>query len=234
LKTAPSILFTELDFNHLRDALNIAIFIDYPKLSSLLNYLKDIAKISNELKIPIPWILPTGLVVNQQFYKKKTIRVKPFIYKKNLLNLTVAIKDKYNENKQKTALMPNLVHSLDAASLGLVIENYFKVIDNKNFYSIHDCFAVPCNNAKLLTNLIKSAYCILYTDNKYLLDFDANFINSIKNYYGENNVILDLSNEILSVYTNEGYISVKYPSLNSIIKSKISKIDISESLYLIH
>jgi len=130
--------------------------------------------------------------------------------------------------------MPNLVHSLDSASLGLVIENYFKVIDNKNFYSIHDCFAVPCNNAKLLTNLIKSAYCILYTDNKYLLDFDANFINSIKNHYGENNVTLDLSKEKLSVYTNKGYITVKYPSLNSIIKSKISQINVTKSPYLIH
>jgi DNA-directed RNA polymerase len=113
--------------------------------------------------------------------------------------------------------MPNLVHSLDAASLGLVVENYFKEIEYKNFYSIHDCFAVPCNNAKLLTNLIKSAYCILYTNNKYLLDFDANFINSIKNYYGENNVTFDLSKEILSVYTNGENITVIYPSLKSII-----------------
>lgn len=100
--------------------------------------------------------------------------------------------------------MPNLGHSLDSASLGLIIENYFKVIDNKNFDSIPDCFAVPCNNAKLLTNLIKSAYCSYYIDNKYLLDFYANFINSIKIYYGENNVTLDLNNEILSVYTKEG------------------------------
>jgi len=95
--------------------------------------------------------------------------------------------------------MPNLVHSLESASLGLVIEIYFKVIDNKNFDSIYVCFVVPCNNAKLLTNLIKSAYCINYVDNKYFLYFDANFINSIKNYYGENNVTLDLNNEILSV-----------------------------------
>jgi len=102
LKTAPSVVFNDWDFKHLRDALNIVIFIDYPKLSSLLKYLKDIAKVSNELNIPIPWILPTGLVVNQQFYLKKIIRVKPFIYKKKIvLNLTVAIKDKYNKAKKK-------------------------------------------------------------------------------------------------------------------------------------
>lgn len=71
MKTAPSIMFNELDFKNLKSALNIVIFIDYPKLSNLLNYLKDIAKVSNELNIPIPWILPTGLVVNQQFYQKK-------------------------------------------------------------------------------------------------------------------------------------------------------------------
>jgi DNA-directed RNA polymerase len=42
--------------------------------------------------------------------------------------------------------MPNLVHSLDSASLDLVIENYFKENENKKFDSIHDCFAVLCNN----------------------------------------------------------------------------------------
>jgi len=70
LKAVPSVVFNELDFKLLRDALKIVILIDYPKLSNLVNYLKDIAKVYNKLKIPIPWILPTGLVVNQQFYKK--------------------------------------------------------------------------------------------------------------------------------------------------------------------
>ena len=49
---------------------------------------------------------------------------------------------------------------------------------------------------------------------------DANFINSIKNYYGENNVNLDLNTEKFSVYTNERYITVKYTYLNFIIKAK--------------
>ena len=52
------------------------------KLTPLLDYLKNIANISNKLNIPIPWILPSGLVVQQQFYAKETIKVKPFSYTK--------------------------------------------------------------------------------------------------------------------------------------------------------
>jgi hypothetical protein len=48
------VIFTELDFKNLRKALNFVIFVDYPKLTALAEYLKDIAKISNTLKIPIP------------------------------------------------------------------------------------------------------------------------------------------------------------------------------------
>jgi DNA-directed RNA polymerase len=56
----------------------------------------------------------------------KTLKIKPFVYTKNLLNLTVLNKNQFK--KIKFALMPNLVHSLDAASLCLVIVNYFKKI----------------------------------------------------------------------------------------------------------
>jgi hypothetical protein len=125
LKSDPSIIFTELDFQNLRKALNNAIYNDYPKFSALLDYLKTIADISNKLKIPIPLILPTGLVVQQQFYATEKLKVKPFIYTKNMLNLTTINKNKCNDRKQKVALMPNLVHSLDAASLCIVINNYF-------------------------------------------------------------------------------------------------------------
>ena len=43
-----------------------------------------IQNIENELSRGVknnkfPWILPTGLVINQQFFDKKTLKVKPFI-----------------------------------------------------------------------------------------------------------------------------------------------------------
>ena len=228
------VIFTELDFKNLRKALNFVIFVDYPKLTALAEYLKGVAKISNTLKIPIPWILPTGLVINQQFYDKKTLKVKPFIYTKNLINLTVLNKKKFNENKQKIALMPNLVHSLDAASLCLVIINYFKQIDNVNFYSIHDCFSVPCNKVNNLIGLLKTAYCIIYSDSKYLLEFDSNFRSTIIKLYGKDAVSFnDKEGKIIINFKNDT-ISLKYPSINSVIDSKTSKINLNLSNYLIH
>lgn len=63
-------IFTELDFKNLRKALKFVIFVDYPKLTALAEYLKGVATVSNTLNIPISWILPTGLVINQQFLIK--------------------------------------------------------------------------------------------------------------------------------------------------------------------
>nr|QWO71374.1 RNA polymerase [Termitomyces sp. DKA64] len=243
LKKDPSIVFLESDFQNLRKALNIVLFVNYPKLTLLLDYLKKIAIISNSLSIPIPWILASGLVVKQQFYAKKNLKVKPFYYTNNLLNLSVTIKNKFNEQKQKIALMPNLVHSLDAASLCVVMTKYFKEIDNKNLYSIHDCFAVPCNKVNLITELLKVAYCIIYTKKKYLIEFNNNFIDSIKIHYGENNVYINKEKEKLivitespqgSLYEERVKISFKFPSIDSIIDSKISNIDVSKSCYLAH
>lgn len=160
--------------------------------------------------------------------------MKPFVYTKNLLNLTVLNKNQFNKNKQKFALMPNLVHSLDAASLCLVIVNYFKQIYNVNFYSIHDCFAVPCNKVNDLIGLLKFAYCSIYSDNKYLLEFDSNLRSTIIKLYGKDAVSFNDEESKIKINFKTETISLKYPSITSVIESKISQINLKNSNYLIH
>jgi DNA-directed RNA polymerase len=75
----------------------------------------------------------------------KEVKLRPFSFSKSSFILKVPT-TKLNARKQIRAFMPNLVHSLDAASLALVAEYYFNSVDIKNFYAIHDCFAVTCNN----------------------------------------------------------------------------------------
>jgi DNA-directed RNA polymerase len=84
--------------------------------------------------------------------------------------------------------MPNLVHSLDATSLALLYNSFYKETEKDNvvnFYSIHDCFAVTANNVELLINLLKSVYIDLYSGNTYLQKFDDDLISYIRSVYGE-------------------------------------------------
>lgn len=82
--------------------------------------------------------------------------------------------------------MPNLIHSLDAASLGLLVNFFFQepAIRVKNFYSIHDCFGTSASNVSKLINLLSSVYILIYSDSAYLIKLDRDIKNHIKNIYG--------------------------------------------------
>lgn len=229
-KGDPNIKFKEIDFQSLRKALNIVLFNDYPKLKSLLNYLKEIAKISNVLKVQIPWVLPSGLLVQQQYYSTKTIKVKPFIYSKDLLNLKIIDKKQFNSRKQIRAFMPNLIHSLDAASLALLINEFFKENKQQNFYSIHDCFAVTCNNIPIIIEYLKAAYCIIYSKENYLSELDAGFLNNIKKYFGSS--CYDPETKIITIENPDKIIKLKYPDVRELISNDF--LDFTASSYLIH
>lgn len=82
--------------------------------------------------------------------------------------------------------MPNLVHALDAATMLLL---YYSLRASKknnyvNFYSVHDCFGVTADNVDLLITLIKKIYIEIYSDNKYIHDFDKDIIKHIKIHFG--------------------------------------------------
>lgn len=101
------------------ECINDIIGINYPKIKTLTNYLKNIAKILNELKLPIIWRLPHGLMISQKYTERKGKCINHFSYLKTSLTLTITDKDKMFKTKQITSLMPNLVHSLDACTLTL-------------------------------------------------------------------------------------------------------------------
>ena len=138
--------------------------------------------------------------------------------------------------------MPNLIHSLDATSLSLLIAifmpnnndksdskiNSVYENTNKNFYSVHDCFAVTANNvANLICNL-KLVYIQLYSENKYILDFDKSIIRTFKLSYGENNFKDDTRTYY---FENKWY---KFPDVTKVIAGEIDPKLIKESQYLIN
>jgi DNA-directed RNA polymerase len=234
---APDIVFQEIDFTSLRVALHIVLYKEFPKLERLLKYFKEICHISNKLNRPIPWNLPSGFGVQQQFYTKIKQDVKPFIYSKDLLRLRSPDKNNFDPGKQNRALMPNLIHSLDASSLALLVYNLFKENPKTNFYSVHDCFAVTCNHVQRIMNSLKIIYYNTYSKDQYLRQFDKDFLDSILKHYGKD--CYDPETRIICININVNIDSEKskilklsYPNVNDVIAN--DKLNIQESSYVIH
>jgi DNA-directed RNA polymerase len=175
-------------------------------------------------------LLPSGLIVQQQYYAKKLNKYKPHRFSNSLLNFTTLDKNLYNEQKQIRALMPNLVHSLDANTLALVIDKLCKN-NIKQFYSIHDCFAVTCNNVDMLMNTLKNVYTDIYTNENYLKDFDTQFLNYIKVIFGKE--CYDPMNNTITITINDEPIIINYPDINKVINN-YNNIEFNNSSYIIH
>ncbi len=176
---------------------------DFEKIKKLIKYLKNIATLFSILELPISWTLPTGLTIKQSYLESKSTSITPFMYSKIKLNLKISIKDKYDKNKQVRALMPNLIHSLDASSLSLLF-NKFSVLygcpkaDNYSlqFYSVHDCFGTTCDKVFNLKTLLASVYTNLYSSDPYLYKFDKHILDNIEQ---STNYKLNRSNRTLEL-----------------------------------
>jgi len=114
----------------------------------------------------------------------KTLRIKPFSFSKTRLNISVTEKESLDGSKQQIALMPNLIHSLDASSMSQLFHRFHEIYpENHNFYAIHDCFATTSDKITNLIRLLKDVYLSIYSDEQYLLEFDIGIINNILNHY---------------------------------------------------
>ena len=194
----------------LREVLNNNFF----KLKELMKYLKQTAKICTKLDLAIPWGLPSGLLPKQSYLATDEVRLKPFSYNKSKFIVKIPNREKYNSKKQIRAFMPNLVHSLDAVSLALLVDMYFNNSrgDIKNIYAIHDCFAVTANNVENLMELLKLVYIKIYSEGKYLKQLDDEIRHQIIVYYGKD----AFTSDNLTVKV-EGLPKMQYPDIKEVL-----------------
>lgn len=65
------------DLCNIVDAIKGVLKEDYPKLTLLRLYLKDIGRVCNTLDITIPWTLPSGLTVDQSYLVGQSVKSRP-------------------------------------------------------------------------------------------------------------------------------------------------------------
>lgn len=206
----------------------------FPKLKLLLDYLEKIARVSGDLLIPIVWYLPSGLLVKQGYLEEEQVRIKPFYYDKSTYVLNIIHREnKYNVNKQIIAFMPNLVHSLDAASLALFLDKFFKN-GLKNVYTVHDCFGVTVNNVSYLLEFLKITYIKIYSNETYLEKLDKGMRYHIKKKFGD--TCFNDKTRIIKAKINNKDIEIEFPDINVVLgdKPKLDFIKLNKSAYILN
>ncbi|KAF8867486.1 hypothetical protein CPB85DRAFT_158204 [Mucidula mucida] len=126
--------------------------------------------------------------------------------------------------------MPNLIHSLDATSLILLINDYFTNYDSehKNIYAVHDCFAVTCKNVDYLIESLKMIYISLYADKGYLTKLNNEIITHIKSHVGDD---FDLKTFRITL-TNKK--TIQFPNIDNVLKEKYDITLLKNSSYIIN
>jgi DNA-directed RNA polymerase len=95
----------------------------------------------------------------------------------NSCKISLLKNDKISSKRQNDGIMPNLVHSMDAAHIAILIKNVLK-IKNIDILTIHDCFATTGNHVEFMRYHVKLAFSIIYSKQ----DFIENYHNFIIEY----------------------------------------------------
>lgn len=174
-----NILVNDYDICILVTLIYKIIYENHDRIKKLVKYLKNIASLHNKLNAPIIWTLPSGLIISQSYLETSSLTITPFTHKNINLTLKVSNKGEMDKKRQRRAFMPNLIHSLDGASLALLYNKFVKSTNNSPFFAIHDCFGVTASKIELIKILLLSVYIELYSEPKYLKSFDEYILYNI-------------------------------------------------------
>jgi DNA-directed RNA polymerase len=135
------------------------------------------------------------LIINQNYHKKNKVLVNLSIFGKTKRIILRLNTDKVDKMKQVQSIIPNIIHSLDASHLMNIIKN----AKSDNFdpvLSIHDCFGTLPNKMGSLEHRVKKEFILLYSDNKFLKNYQDRLIQNLK----DNNFELKEINGKLHVF----------------------------------
>lgn len=124
----------------------------------------------------IPCPNPSGLGIEQRYLK--TSKAKVSISVGHGKQKTVVLKRKLDQTDtrvQTQAIIPNIIKSMDASHLILILN---KSIKNSPIISIQDCFGTLPNNMIDLETLVKLEFINLYSKDNFLEKFN-NYLLSI-------------------------------------------------------
>jgi|GEM_PF-1290246 len=183
----------------LAEIINAQIFKSLPSLKALYVYLKEIVNICLKCNIPIIWFTPTGLKINQMYMQSIQHKVSISYIGKSRTIVLREMLDKVDSRKQINAIIPNIIHSLDAAHLMQIVNRGIPNMKYPYILTVHDCFGAHPNNINELKDLVTTEFIQLYTNEDFLKKFHDRILQNLK----DNSITIWCNNQ------GQKYIKVK-------------------------
>jgi DNA-dependent RNA polymerase len=206
-----------LELHKISEIINNIIFQTYPSLNLIYDYFINMTKLLNKLEIPVIWFTPSGIEIVQKYHISKQNKTGINFAGRTKKMVLREWTDKLNKNKQCTAIVPNIIHSLDSAHL-INIVNRANENNINNVITVHDCFGSPSNSMHKLAHLVKIEFIKLYTDSNFLDKFhERNKQNILDNNFklfkdeiiGEEYVLLRRTKHYLPAIPKLGDLELK-------------------------
>ena len=148
---------------HLAYHFNHAVHEQYPTINIFKQRLtKSIKPLLDQNNIPVMWVSPSGLPVLQQGFKNDKRLQEVQAYAVNAIRFKIRqITDDVSIVKQISSILPNFIHSLDAAHLVKSI-NLAKERQIISLSTVHDSYATHACHVESLGECIREAFCAIY------------------------------------------------------------------------
>lgn len=158
------------------------IFNKFPSLRLIYDYFLDIVKLMLKLSIPIVWFTPSGLKITQHYNRSKKKKLSLSFFGKNTTMVFREWSNLVDKQKQVNAIIPNIIHSLDASHLISVLCKS-KNLDFYPVITVHDCFGTLPNKLDKLSFIVRKEFVLQYIKEDFLVTFD----NRIRQFIIDNN-----------------------------------------------
>lgn len=136
--------------------------------------LKKIATVLAKADMPVEWVTPMGLPIQQMYLARKTesfqLRLGNSSTRYRIYVTTVSENEDVDRHKQATGVAPNFIHSLDATHLMMSINEASRQ-GCVNFSTVHDSFGTSLGEAARLRRIIRQELVKLYTEHDPLAEF---------------------------------------------------------------
>ena len=133
---------------------------NYPEIGSFEARLKGAVMPLLVAGLPVTWVTPDGVPVLQNRFEQETKTIETEALGRIRLTLVHATED-IDKRKQTQALMPNLIHSMDACHLSMTV-NLAQSQGLSAFSVIHDSYGSHACDMPTLKQCAQDAFAQLY------------------------------------------------------------------------